>query len=265
MPLRRGLSLRAGVGVYQQEPSIQVQAGQFGNARLRPERAYDVDVGVEGRIGGTARWQVTAYNREDRDLLRLPAIEYRISAEGILVPFPNTRYENALDGYARGVEWLVERETVNGFSGWASYALGFNHYRDTTTGESFWGDFDQRHTINLYGNYRFSDRFSLGARFRAGSNFPAAGYWTERDGKYYVASDRNTLRVPMYARADVRANRTFTWAQKRLTLYVEGINLFNRDNVRATLPTINLQTFEATHLFDSMVPLVPSVGVLLEF
>src|SRR2546428_50586 len=106
---------------------------------------------------------------------------------------------------------------------------------------------------------------SVGARFRAGSNFPITGYWAEQGGAYFVGTDRNTLRVPTYARLDVRANRTFTWERKRLTLFAEGINLLNRPNVRFSLPAVNRRTFEATGLLDTMVPLIPSVGILLEF
>ena len=35
---------------------------------------------------------------------------------------------------------------------------------------------------------------------------------------------RNTLRVPPYARLDVRVNRTFTREQKRLTLFLERLD-----------------------------------------
>ena len=172
---------------------------------------------------------------------------------------------NALDGYARGVEWMVERRTPNGLSGWVSYALGFNHYRDRTTGETFWGDFDQRHTINVYGNYRTSDRLSFSARFRAGSNVPTTGYWTERDGVDFVGDQRNTLRVPVYSRLDARMNRTFTWERKRLTLFVEAVNIYNRANVRFDVPSVDRRTFQATNVFSTMLPFVPSIGFLLEF
>ena len=51
----------------------------------------------------------------------------------------------------------------------------------------------------------------------------------------------------------------------RLTLFLEAINVANRTNTPAALPSINRRTFEATGLFEQMVPLVPSVGILLEF
>ena len=267
-PVTARVAVRAGAGVHHQEPDFAEVLGARGTANLRSERAYHADIGVEGRIGTFGRWQVTAYDREDRDLLRLPDTDLRVVNGVVVNGSVTSHYVNALDGHARGIEWLVQRQSSNGFSGWASYALGFSRYRDTTTGESFWGDFDQRHTANLYGIYRVNDRLSLSARLRVGSNFPTVGYWTERDGAYFaddVAAGRNTLRVPAYSRLDARANRTFTWDRKRLTLFVEAINVLNRANQRAALPSVNRRTFEATGLYEQMVPLIPSVGILLEF
>jgi hypothetical protein len=267
-PVTPRLAVRAGFGLHHQEPDFAEVLGSRGTRGLRPERAYHSDVGVEGRIGAAGRWQVTVYDREDRDLLRLPDTDLRVVNGVVANGSVTSHYVNALDGHARGVEWLVQRQSPNGLSGWASYALGFCRYHDTTTGESFWGDFDQRHTVNLYGIYRVNDRLSLSARFRVGSNFPTVGYWAAREGTYFagdVAAGRNTLRVPPYSRLDARANRTFTWDQKRLTLFVEAINVYNRSNLRAALPSVNRRTFEATGLFEHMIPLIPSVGILLEF
>jgi hypothetical protein len=264
-PIARAFTVRGGGGIYRQEPDFGQVLGFHGASTSRQQRAYHVDVGVEGRISPTLRWQGIVYAREDRDLLRLQDSETRLVNGALQFPSLTARYQNALDGHARGVECLLERRTRNGLSGWLSYSLGFNRYRDRMTGEDFWGDFDQRHTINVYGAYRVSDRLSFSARFRAGSNFPAVGYWTERNGNDYVASERNTLRVPPYSRLDVRMNRTFTWERTRLTLFVEGLNLANRGNVRAILPSVDRRTFQVTNLFETMVPLVPSIGALIEF
>jgi hypothetical protein len=265
LPIGRALTLRAGGGIYRQEPGFAELLGFRGTPTLAPERAYHADVGLEGRISQTLRWQTTVYNREDRDLLRLPNSEMRVVNGTLALASLTSHYVNALDGYARGVEWMVERRTPNGLSGWVSYALGFTRYRDRTTGEIFWGDFDQRHTINVYGNYRTSDRLSFSVRFRAGSDMPTPGYWAERAGGDFVGEQRNTLRVPVYSRLDARLNRTFTWEHKRLTLFVEALNAYNRSNVRFNIPSVDRRTFQATNLFETMLPFVPSIGVLLEF
>jgi hypothetical protein len=274
-PITRSLILRAGGGTYRQEPGFaEVLTG--GSSALRPERAYHADAGLEMHLSATTRWQATVYDREDRDLFREPYVEARLVTSDcggrcggqsiqVLQSPSSGFYRNALDGHARGVEMLVERRTPNGLSGWVSYSLGFNRYHDHTTGESFWGDFDQRHTVNAYANYRVTDRLSFSGRFRGGSNFPVTGYWTARDGGYFVGNQRNALRVPAYSRLDVRMNRTFTWQQKRLTLFLEALNVYDRANVRFVVPSVDSQTFQAMNLFEKMLPVVPSVGILLEF
>jgi hypothetical protein len=178
----------------------------------------------------------------------------------------STKYENRLEGFARGVEVMVQRSiSGRGVSGWLSYAFGRNRYRDTVSGETYWGDADQRHTMNAYALYRHSDRASFVAKLRIGSNFPIQGYYASRDEAYFVTDLRNTARLPVYGRLDLRANRAFNWSRRRLTLFAEVINLLNRDNVRFSPPGVNVTTRMTTKPFDSMLPIIPSVGVLIEF
>ena len=87
---------------------------------------------------------------------------------------------------------------------------------------------------------------------------PAPGYYVEEGNDYVVSSTRNGLRVPTYSRVDVRANRTFNWSRKRLTLFAEVINLLNRDNVRFNPPGVNTTTRRASNLFESVLPIVPA-------
>jgi hypothetical protein len=106
---------------------------------------------------------------------------------------------------------------------------------------------------------------SASAKFRMGSNFPVPGYYT-REGDVYLVSDRcNALRLPWYARLDLRANQTFSSSRKRLTVFAEVLNVLNRENVRFNPPRVSTATGQVTRLYDSLVPVVPSAGILLEF
>ena len=91
------------------------------------------------------------------------------------------------------------------------------------------------------------------------------GYFESRPPIYFVGTTRNDLRVPVYSRLDVRANRTFSLRATRITLFAEVLNAYARDNVRAASPGINGTNFQAFGLFDSMFPLIPSAGLSLEF
>jgi hypothetical protein len=258
-------TLRGGAGVYRQSPDLEQVIGALGRAANTHERAAHYDVGVEGRLGASTRWQLTLYDREESDFMRRAGVETRLLGGRVVRGSDTARYANRLEGYARGVEVLLQRRTPNGLSGWVSYAYGRNRYRDTLSGETFWGDLDQRHTANVYALYRLSERMSVTGKLRMGSNFPLPGYYSIRNGLYFLSERRNELRLPVYARLDLRANRTFNWSRKRLTLFAEVMNVLNRDNVRFDPPRINVTTRQVTGLFETMIPIVPTAGVLIEF
>ena len=176
-------------------------------------------------------------------------------------------FYNELNGYARGVELMVQRTgSGRGLTGWLAYAYGLDRDHDAITGESYWGDYDQRHTFNAYARYAVSDRTSLVAKLRMGSNFPIPGYYAERDdGSFRIGSERNTARLPLYARLDLRGDRTFTWTHRRVTAFVEVINTLNRENVRFVPPAVNTRVNAVAKPFEAMFPLVPSAGLLIEF
>ena len=263
--LAGGLVARAATGIYQQFADFEEVVGAFAGTGMRPEKSIHADVSLEHRVSASTRVQLTFYNREDREVIRRPDADTRIVAGSLIRGSRTATYANRLDGYSRGVEFLLQRSSSSGLSGWLSYAYGRNRYEDQITGEQYWGDLDQRHTLNAYIFHRFSHRFSVSAKYRMGSNFPIPGYYSKQGEQYFVSDRRNDLRLPSYARLDLRANRTFDWSRKRLTLFAEVINVLNRENVRFNPPRVTTATRQVTRLFDSLVPVVPSAGILLEF
>jgi hypothetical protein len=183
-----------------------------------------------------------------------------------VIPFPGPiRFANALTGSSRGVELSLSRLDPNGLSGWISYAYGRAKYDDAITGESYWGDFDQRHIVNIYGQYRLTGRTNVSVKFRAGSNVPVAGYFVERDGGLFLSGQRNDVRLPTYARLDLRADRTFHFTRRRLTLYVEVLNVLDRTNLGPADGTVRVRTQEALGFVEQLFPLLPAAGFLIEF
>jgi outer membrane receptor protein involved in Fe transport len=258
--------VRASSGRYQQFADFPNVLGVSGGIGLRPERADQFDAGIERRLSPSLRLTATLYDREEHDMLRQPGAETRVLAGRATRGNAASKYENRLDGFARGVELMLQRTTTGrGISGWFSYAYGENRYHDAIARETFWGDADQRHTMNAYALYRHSDRASFVTKLRLGSNFPIPGYYAQTNGQYVLSDVRNTARLPVYGRLDLRANRAFHWSQRRLTLFAEVINVLNRDNVRFQPPGINLTTRTVSKPFESMLPIIPSLGVLIEF
>jgi hypothetical protein len=267
--IRDGVRARAAAGRYSQFADFDKVLGASGGTALQPERARQYDAGIELRLSARLRANATVYDREEDGMLRRPGSETRVVNGRGVRGLASAKYENRLDGFARGVELMVQRSVPGrGISGWLSYAYGRNRYRDIVSHETFWGDYDQRHTVNAYALYRHSDRASFVAKLRVGSNFPIPGYYARVPGTedtYTLTDQRNTERLPVYARLDLRANRAFNWSQRRLTLFAEVINVFNRANYRFEPPFVNVATRSVTAPFDSMFPVIPSVGFLFEF
>src|SRR4029453_12257900 len=113
------------------------------------------------------RFLFNVYARQEKDVLWRPGSEPRLTATGAIDRgTPDAPLVNALEGEARGFEAVVRRAAPDRFSGWAGYGYSRLPYTDTATGETFWGNAAQRHTLSLYGNYRLSSPTSLSARYR---------------------------------------------------------------------------------------------------
>ena len=211
------------------------------------------------------RVQITGSNREDHDLVDLPDQYTRVVGGTLRLPSATSLYDNRLKGSSRGVEVLLQRRAP-ALSGWIAYALAHTRYTDRVTGATFDGDFDQRHTVSLFGRYRISERMSVNTRWRYGSNRPIAGFIERRaNGLFFVSTERNATRVPAYSRLDVRVDRTYDWSSRRVTLFAEVANLLNRENFRQDPPGINFRTGQVFGPLDPMFPIVPSIGATLEF
>ena len=261
-----GFRARFGAGIQHQSPTLDQGLATLPTTHLVPERSASVEAGLERRIGSEIRASVSGYYRRDHDLLRFQDAEIRVENNRVVVP-TNSHWQNALDGDAKGVELKVERRSVNGLNGWLSYAWNQAELEDNSDGtpERFAADFDQTHTMNAYVAYRWSGRTSLSARFRYGSNFPLRGYIGENAAGYVLSEQRNGLRLPTYVRLDLRADRTFTYRSRRLTLFLEVVNATAHDNQRPSSTGVNLTTRRVFEPTESTFPLLPIAGILFEF
>lgn len=263
--LQSGTRVRAGASVQRQRPTVDQRLFAPAATPLRPEEAATFELGIDQHFRGTWRASVNVYRREDRDRLRLQNADFRLVNNVVIRPGEQF-YANTLKGRTNGVDLTIERRSVNGWTGWISYSFGKSTLTDTVSNESYPADYDQTHTVNIYSGYRWSARTSVSARFRYGSNFPFTAYVQPRgDDLWVLSSDRNQARLPDYARLDLRADRAFTYRKRRLTLFLEVINVLNHDNYRAQSGSLNLQTREVRGIAERVFPFLPSAGVLIEF
>ena len=119
------------------------------------------------------------------------------------------------------MELLVLGRSARRLSGWASYAFGRTRQTDAERHQSYWADFDQRHTFNLSGVYGLSRSAYVAATLRTGSHFPVPGYFAASNSGLVVGSLRNQVRLPPYVRLDLRAGRQVQHFGGRLSLFAD--------------------------------------------
>lgn len=258
--------VRLGWGQYVQHPDIEWLYRGIGSTELLPERANHFLLSLEQRLDERTRLRAEFYNRDDRDLLFWPLAEPRIVDGDVYRPPALTSVRNSVRGYSRGFELLLQRRTANRLTGWISYGYGRTRMRDGVTGGQFVADRDQRHTVNVYGSYRLRPAVNLSAKYLYGSGFPVPGYIRREGDQYWLANERNLVRAPAFHRLDVRLNKAYVYREWKLTLYVEVVNVLDRDNYRyEELRRYDAKTGAATIAFNKLFPILPSAGVVFEF
>lgn len=255
------VTTRLSAGLSRQLPPVELDST---GSDVAIERARSLDASLELRLPGSFRAQVTGFHRQEHNILR-PMGEERLSA-GIYVPeavFPTGA--SRLDGTSRGVDVLLQRTTATGVSGWVAYTWAQTRHTDRVSHEQFDGDYDQRHTVNVFLQHRFSPRAAVNAKLRLGSNVPVAGYFTGDTAALFLGETRNQVRLPWYVRLDLRASRAVTVNGRRLTLFAEVVNALGRRNLGLADGFVRLPGFEAVFYTEKLIPRIPSVGFQISF
>ena len=259
-------------GQYGQFPSFRQLYGEVYNTGLRAERATHYVAGWEHRINDKTRIRVEAYEIREREGIYSPDQEWRaprpldlanglVPVDGVLQPRLGPYLKNSLTGHSRGVEFILQRRSANRLSGWISYAYGRSRFDDAADEMSFYGDYDQRHTLNAYGSYRISKTINLSGKYRFGTNFPVPGFYSREGQSIFLVQERNQLRLANYSRLDLRFSKAIYMQRRKLTFYTEVGNVFNRSNRGCQIHSI-IQVIPSC---DSEFPILPSAGLTLEF
>jgi len=257
--------VHASTGLAHQFAALEEAAGWAAPASLRPEQATYVDVGIGHQLSPSVRWDVTAFSRRERDVLREPDTHPRL-VDGILDAHKNdARFENALSGTANGIELTIARTAETGHSGRIAYSYGVARHTDVARHEGFPSDLDQRHAIAISGATALPGKARVGLTFRGGTNVPIAGYLVRRNGDLFAGSERNHERLPAYARLDARVERSFSVAGRQATVFVESLNVLNRANRGPTDGAIEPETGEAVGFTERLFPRLLTAGLRFTF
>jgi hypothetical protein len=199
---------------------------------------------------------------------------------------------NSSTGTSYGVELFLEKRNTSPesrVSGWFSYSLAHAE-RTNNIGITTPYRFDQRHTVNVVLDYKWSSWFTLGVRFHYGSNFPYTPpvrikprivsisrngqteqvIQTDYLGNVIFDLDRGgnstTIygRLPSYHRLDIRLTAAADYWGLDWDFYLDVINVYNHKNI------LGYQYYIADDLTikrneTAMLPIVPTLGVAVRF
>jgi hypothetical protein len=221
----------------------------------------------EQRATENVRVRVEAFRRQSTSMLHV---------EGALPSCSGNLFGSARTmtrGHARseGVQLILQRRSANRLSGWIGYTLVYaneNSLSQNTVTHAFlftpdYSSFeDQRHSLNAFASYRLKPTINLSGKILFGSGFPvSSGYGPAPGGGVQLVP---VQRQAPYLRVDVRTDKSWAWARRKLTLYGEVLNLTNHPNRIVTsfavLPNGGLQTTTAEAL-----PITPTAGLAFEF
>jgi hypothetical protein len=214
-------------------------------------------------------------------------------------PIVTSRATNDGRGRAYGFDVYAARTAPDArLTGWASYTWG--RAERTSYGRTYPLEYDRRHAATFVASWRAGQRFDVSLTGRFASGFPrtpvvglrVAAVEDERDrdgdgnrtelvpkrdpqGRPFWETDLggtgnlSSAHLPAFARVDLRATFRPRGPRGRWQVYLDVINLLNRQNAGLIEPSLVYDPrSDRPHLVEERsagIPFLPSVGVRFRF
>lgn len=228
--------LNANAGIYFQSPEMLWVLVDQENRKLDYMRVEEVVLGVEHYFSPDIKLTVEPYLKQ--------YYNYPVSVYDPNFIFINSGveiYPNFLDralssgkGYFGGVDITVQKKNSGRGIYWtAAYSFSKSKFL-ALAGDLQPAEFDYGNQIALIAGYKFPFGLSISSRFKFAKGRPytpynmAASKFNNRG--IYDTDLYNKARMPDYARLDLRVDQTFNIGRTVLMIYVEVLNVLNRDN-----------------------------------
>ena len=268
--------LRLAYGRYMQTPQPQQFFEPGGNPQLEESMADHFIVEFERAFENGTMIKAAGYRKQlDKQVQRDPEQD----------PLKNKNYLNIGEGYAQGMEFLLQYRQGERFFGWLSYARSVSKRRDAPDQDYRFYSYDQTHIATVIASYKFTKTFEIGGRWQYATGNPYTPLICEensinpcyeatinpRNGqsrKIPLYGSINSFRVDPFHRLDVRISKNFIFDTWQIGTYLELINAYNRKNVLQFSYDENYERNESGEVKKDIVgqlPLVPYFGIIVEF
>lgn len=258
------LKISTKVGTYSQFPEIDTVLKKIGNPNLKAPKATHYAVDINYNINGLWHTSVNLYYKDLGDLARSLNDDE---------PNAELHYSNDLSGTAKGLEWLIKRESQNGWYGWASISWSKSDRTDEITNKTTEYYLDTPLLANLVANYKMNEKWDFGIKLsiRSGAKYtPIIALRNNPDhSDHYlpVYGELNSKNLPTYQRLDLQANyKTKYWGNEAVWSFAL-LNALGNDNISGyyyapdgneTLTDYKIEGEEGLAPF-------PSIGLKMQF
>jgi hypothetical protein len=213
-------SLNLAWGKYIQSPANYQISPDPRNLLLKSSTAFHYIAGIEHRLADDTRATVEVY--------------HKVLSNLVVHPDSSNLLLNTGSGYARGIEFSLQKKFTDGFVGSASYSYSVSQRRDNSTQALYDFEFDRPHIINLIAGMEIGEGWQIGAKFQYASGnpyTPVVGVVIKNGSYYVVDGGYNSARYPAYHKLDVRIDKKFHFSSVTLTAYLDLWNVYNRQNI----------------------------------
>jgi hypothetical protein len=225
------VALKAGAGLFVQEPQLDETNAEFGNPDLDPERAMHVSAGAEWKARPYLSLDVTGFYKNLWHLVS-PTERTRMGDNGAMEPLV---YDNGGTGHVYGAELIVKHELNANLTGWITYTLSRAMRLDTDASEERLFDYDQTHILNLVASYNLPRNWMVSGRFRLVTGNPitpvvGATYNASSDRYDPIFGEVNSDREAPFQQLDLRLDKRWIYENWIFNAYLDIQNVYNSPN-----------------------------------
>lgn len=249
-------NLNFGLGRHYQNPEYYQLTYDSRNKHLRPKFTDQIMLGIEQLLSEDIKASVETYYKKYKDV----PINYATTTTD-----PNdwdTYFVNVGEGYAKGIEFFLQKKVKDNFWGTLSYSYSIakaKDLRDPTGKKEFNWDFDYRHVFTGILGYKIEfmkydwyenaskwfryfswtnlvpgdeTEISLKFRYLGGKPYTEPTYIDSlRRWRVLPQHDFNNKRFPPYKRLDLHIHHRWFFDRLNIVSYLEIENIFNTKNI----------------------------------
>lgn len=201
------------------------------NTNMDPEKTVAYEAGVQIKLSQDVGLDVTAFYRDMSDLVGQRFLPEGNNGNGLVIA------DNFDYGNSKGIELSINKRFSNYFGLTLNYTFTNSQITSSTpwaklqiedpTYKTYTSDWDKPHTFNFDLYIGLPNRWDLtfAGNYSTGLPYTISG------------ADPNTERSPYFALFDFRLSKTFEIWGIRPQLYINILNLFDRQNIYSVYPS----------------------------